>query len=325
MSIAKLLEIIRICLPVFVLIGLGKILSVKKVMTVENKALIDKIVHNFSLPSLIIYNIVKEPSLEIFKPLLIVPAFISIFVIAILFFLLALFFKFDVKILAGVVIGSFWGNIAYMGFPLSMAAFGESGFTNTAIINAFMNPTYIIIGTLIITIFVNKNNSNIVDIVKKSILNPLVLSAFIGIFLTLIADLTLDRQNLPASIDFLSSIFGSLLQLLGTMGLPLALISVGGGLNLSQIYRNKKALFLATVGKLIIMPLMTLIIFYLLFPKTGVEEKGVVILLMGMPSAVAAYIVYKKLIGDEGFISSFLVISTIAGIFTIPVLLYFLI
>ena len=174
----------------------------------------------------------------------------------------------------------------------------------------------------IISAFVKKEDSRVKDRIIGAVTNPVVFSSLIGIVISFFVDLLMDRNNLPGAVYYPANLAGETLNLAGSMGLPLALIAIGGSLKFRYLAERKWSIALTTAGKVIIMPLLTLLFFIFIFPQTGYAEKGVAVLLMAMPSAVVLYLVNKQMGGEEGFMSSVLVISTVASIFTIPVWLY---
>ncbi|MCG8570092.1 MAG: AEC family transporter [Spirochaetes bacterium] len=330
MEFSKVLDIVVICLPVFVMIGIGKLLSLKGIMNDAHQSFIKTIVYQLSLPALIIYNIIQQPITAIFNLKLIGLTVFSIITIAAVLFIFGKIIKLNHTVVIGLILGAFWGNIAYIGFPMSASAFGEkTGLFYATIINTFINPLYVILGVFIITLLIHKNKGDekvhFMSYFKTALINPLVISAILGIFISLFTDLFFRNKELPQIIIASASVFNGVLKMTGSMGLPLALIAVGGSLKMTHLTSNKLILALATMIKLVIMPLLTFFFFIWFYPEAQYAEKGVTILLMAMPAAVASYVVYKQFIEEDDFMASFLFISTFVSLFTIPVWLYFII
>jgi predicted permease len=323
MDITRFFRVLEICISVFALIGLGKFLDFKNIMTEDNRNFINKIVYNICIPGLILSNTIKQPFNKILNFPMIASCIIAIICISVIYFILSLILKPDSKVKGAFITGTFWANVAYMGFPLAAAAFGaETGLLNASVINAFINIVFVTLGVFIISAFVKKESSNIKDKIIGAVTNPVVFSSLIGIVISFFVDLFFDRDSLPEIIYYPTNLAGVTLQLAGSMGLPLALIAIGGSLKFQYLAERKWFIAITTIGKVIIMPLLTLLCFIFIFPNTGPAEKGVAVLLMAMPSAVVLYLVNKQMGGEEGFMSSVLVISTVASIFTIPVWLY---
>ena len=116
---------------------------------------------------------------------------------------------------------------------------------------------------------------------------------------------------------------GAFLQLIGSMGLPLALITIGSSLHLGKVREHKWVLAIVVTGKLILMPLITLLVARTFFPAAANTTVAVAVLLGACPNAVASYVIACKTDIDEGFVASMLVLSTALSIFTIPTWLYF--
>ena len=110
-----------------------------------------------------------------------------------------------------------------------------------------------------------------------------------------------DRNNLSKEVTSIAVVLESIIKMVGGMGLPLALIAVGGALKLKHISKNKVILSIAAFAKLVIMPAIAMIMTYFFYPDIDHTEKGVTILLMAMPSAVALYVTYKQFISENGY------------------------
>ena len=109
----------------------------------------------------------------------------------------------------------------------------------------------------------------------------------------------------------------------GAMGLPLALMTIGAALHLGKVKEHRWALAAVVTGKLVLMPLVTLLVARALFPAAPTATVAVAVLLSACPNAVASYVIACKTGVDEGFVASLLALSTALSIITIPTWLYF--
>lgn len=322
----KILQVLEISLPVFALMGLGKILAIKKILTQEVLAVINKLIVFFSLPALIFVAIASQP----FKGLFDIPVIVSTVVASILSFLLllgvGLLLGLKGKPLGAFIPSGFWGNMAYMGFPLAVNAFGIEGLEKAAVVNGFTMPAYVFFGSVILSIYSTKQTESPLKIVFRILCNPIVVSCFVGLFATALLDISglREPENQTPIMIIISQIVVKTFNLTGSMGLPLALISVGASLNLTTLSRHKNLIVISAVTKLVITPLLTFGIIYYFFPGIGKVSLGAAVLLMTMPTAVVYTVVSQGLDVEGEFTASVVVVSTLLSIVTVPIWLYFL-
>lgn len=325
----KIFIVIRICIPVFALIGMGKLLSVKGVMTESHRDFLNRIAFSFALPALIFLTLSQQRFRQIINPALIVGTLSAIACIVILFSIICFIAGFKHGFAAAFIFGTFWGNTSYMGFPLASSAFGqERGLALAAVVNGFSMPIFVFLAFFIIGFFDRRKDETIVKKIIEAVFNPIICSIFLGIICALVSEIFIYNREInaiPLWIPEIARIIKALLGMVGTMGLPLALIALGGALKLKSITNNIVPLCAVVSAKLILLPLITVLIIGWLFPHAEEDVRGVAVLLMAMPSAVASFVIAQKLHCAEDFVSALLVVSTMLSIFTVPLWLYFLI
>ena len=111
----------------------------------------------------------------------------------------------------------------------------------------------------------------------------------------------------------------AVVDLLGRSSLPVGLLLVGSGLDPATMLRPRSATFLATVLKLIVMPLLALPLALLL----GVAGNGLVVVACcaAVPSASNAYVLARQMGGDAVLMAEILTVQTIAGMVTMPIVI----
>ena len=307
-------------------LGLGKILAIRKILTPEILAAINKLIVSFSLPAIIFVAIASQP----FKGLFDIPIIVSTISASILSFVLLLFagsfLGLKGKLLGAFIPSGFWGNMAYMGFPLAVNAFGAEGLEKAAVVNGFTMPLYVFFGSVILSIFSSKQVEPPLKMVFRILTNPIVLSCFVGLIAGALLDVSGLREphNQTPVMLIISQIIVKTLKLTGSMGLPLALISVGASLNLVTLSQHKYLIAISTVTKLVVTPLITFGIIYFFYPEAGKISLGAAVLLMTMPTAFIYTVVSQGLDVEGEFTASVVVVSTLFSIVAVPVWLYFL-
>lgn len=328
MDIQKVLRILEICIPVFGMIGLGKIFQLTGLMTQDHRQFVNKLVYYFCLPALVFIHVAAQEPKMFLNGSLAVAAILPIILTTLVYFIIAKIFGMKGGFAAAFIFGSFYANTAYMGFPLTEEAFGNEGLAAAAIVNTMCIPAYMITAFIIIGWFgAGDRIESIGTRVKKIIFNPFILACVIGVITSVILSFFRDAQGeleLPVMLLRSGGIFVGFLKLVAQMGLPLALLAIGGVLHFSTIKRSLVALGADLFGKLILVPGFTLLGFMLLFPNTASVYVGPAVLLQAMPNAVVSYVIACQIGVDEGFVSAQLVLSTIFSAITIPVWIYIL-
>jgi hypothetical protein len=322
--VTRILDVLHICIPVFMLIGLGRVLTARGIMTASHRGFLNGLIYHLALPCLIFAALVRQPVAELLNGALIVSTVSATLLVTLLYAVCAALGRLRGGVAAAFVFGTFWANVSYIGFPLSMNAFGQQqGLAMAAVVNAFAMPAFVIIGHILIGLYARGDARGLGAAVGKGIGNPIVLSAIAGLGCAWALSVApVDRA--PAWLTMAGSTVMSFLELAGDMGLPVALLCVGSALKLSAVQSAKPALVLVVGGKLILTPLITLILLSVFFPHAAHAARGVAVLLMATPTAVASYVIATKHGVAQDFVAAMLVVSTLLSMITIPVWLFFL-
>ncbi len=330
MDLARLLEVFEICLPVFAMIGIGRLLAWSGILTEDHRSAFNWILYHLALPALVFGEIVHQRFSDFFRAELLLALvglpLAAILLTAALYVILAKLLGYRGAFAAAFVFGTFWANVTYLGFPLSRSAFGQAGLADAAVYNAFIMPAFIALAFLLIGAFGSSAGGSWGRKLRMAFLNPVILAAFFGILLAALAEGLLTGPDgalgIPAWAMAVLRILDRLLGLLGEMGLPVALLVIGGALQVRAIRTNLVALGLTVTAKLVLMPLVLFLLMDLAFEGAGGSVRGVAVLLAAMPNAVASYVVARQIGAEEGFVAAMLVMSTLLGIVTLPAWLY---
>ena len=334
MDYSKIIKVLEITFPVFAVIGLGKFLAVRGFITESRAAFINELVFRYSLPSLVFVNIAAQRFSNMWNPGLVLPSIIAILIIIAVYMLLVKILKLQGGLAAAFVFCTFWGNSAYIGFPMSELAYGNEGISLAAVYNAYLLLLYIPAGFLLIAFY--QRDEVDVSVIRRIcglFKNPIIQAALLGTVVAYFTEFFRDKvvsadgiTTYPVSMaPFFQSvvkIIKSFLDLLSAIGLPMALIAIGAAMNLKSLTSRVLSMILVIFAKNIFLPAMTLLISYYLFPAIEKNTLGIAILISSMPDAVTGYVVAKQAGAEEGFVSSVLVLTTAVSIITVPCWLY---
>lgn len=330
MDLQRALQVLRICLPVFALIGLGRLLSrrgpqARGVLTEEHCAFVNWIVYNLALPALIFREVAALPFSRLLNGALWLAPLAGAVVISVLYALYARVRGLRGGLRAAVIFGTFWANTAYMGFPLVRSAFGGDGLGLAAVYNAIAFPAFVCMGQVLLTLCSGKAGGHWLRKFRSAFVNPVVLAGIAGILVSLAADFRRTPEGvlvLPGWLTAAFTVVDDFLKLLGSMGLPLALLMIGATLRLGEVRGRWEPLCATVLGKLVLCPLIVWLLLRLFYAGAAPIVVGVVVVLSAMPTAVASYVIARQAQVEESFVSAVLVVSTLASVVTVPVWLY---
>ncbi len=195
----------------------------------------------------------------------------------------------------------------YLAFAVAAGVGGQPAVEATAVSVAVFVPAA---NLLCVTLLVRYAGAGGQGSLRRTVIavakNPLILSILGGILLNVTG------IGVPPVI-------GPMLSILGDAALGLGLISVGAGLDFVHARASGRTVLLTTVLKLLIMPALGYG-FCILFDVHGVACFAVV-LLNGMPTAGAAYILARQMGGDAPLVASIITVETALSMATLPVVL----
>lgn len=291
--------------PVFLLVALGYF--VKKI-NVINENFVDvtsKFVYSVSLPALVFINIAEidlSEAIDFNQIIYIYAATLFSFVIV---WIISFPFIKDGKNLSVFVQGAYRSNFAIVGFAIISKLFGSYALGKAAILLAFILPLYNILAVIILTVPMRKERKlNIKSTVFEILFNPLIIAVILGL------PFSIYRIEIPS---FLNLTLGFLSEL----ALPLALVGIGGSLNLENIKKASGLAFTSSAIKIIFIPLvLTFGAYHFGYRET---ELGIMFVLFASPTAIVSFIMAEAMGANSKLAGNIVLISTVASVFTIAV------
>ncbi|HLG31433.1 MAG TPA: AEC family transporter [Ignavibacteriaceae bacterium] len=289
--------------PVFLLVALGYFV---KRINVINENFVDvtsKFVFSVSLPALIFINISTidlSSVIDLGQIFYIYAAtLISFFIIWILSIPLIK----DAKNLSVFVQGAYRSNYAIVGLAIISKLFGTSALGKASIILAFILPLYNVLAVIILTVpFRKERKLNLKATLVEIILNPLIVAVIIGL------PFSYFKIRIPDVINLTT-------EFLAELALPLALIGIGGSLNMQNIRKASGLAFTSSAIKIILIPvILTLGSYY--FGYRGLDL-GIMFVLFSCPTAIVSFIMAEAMGANSKLAGNIVLISTVASVFTI--------
>ncbi|SMP52441.1 AEC family transporter [Anoxynatronum buryatiense] len=202
-----------------------------------------------------------------------------------------------------------FSNVAFMGFPIVSVLYGDLGIFYTALFNIPFNLLLVTLGVAIMSRSTGQSSGKMNF--KKAFRSPGVIAVLLGFTFFV----------LPVSIPgpLLES-----LQLIGGTTTPLSMMIIGGMLAdipFRSVFGDR-ALYQATVVRLLLMPLMMYLPLRLL-GFTGIML-GIPVIIIAMPVAANAGAFARLYDSDYYFASKAVFLTTLCSILTIPLWALFL-
>ena len=291
--------------PVFLLVFLGYFVKRINVINENFVDITSKFVFSVSLPALVFINIVGinlSEAIDISQIIYIYAATLFSFFIV---WILSIPFIKDAKNLSVFVQGAYRSNFAIVGLAIISKLFGASALGKASLILAFVLPLYNVLAVIILTVpFRKERKLNLKSTLVEILLNPLIVAVILGLLFSYF------QINLPSVINLT-------LDFTAELALPLALIGIGGSLNMQNIQKASGLAFTSSAIKIILIPIvLTLGSYY--FGYRGLDL-GIMFVLFSCPTAIVSFIMAEAMGANSKLAGNIVLISTVASVFTIAV------
>ncbi|NIY74509.1 AEC family transporter [Thalassospira sp. HF15] len=300
-----MIAILSALLPTFALIVLGYVLRERKFLPDSFWPGAEKLTYFVTFPALLFSNTAKAdlgslPLLGIATAMLGTIAICTILILAVRPVL-----KVSAPTFSSLVQGAIRPN-TYIGLAVAAALLGTHGLTVTALCVALVVPTVNVISVLACAhLGDNDGKPGVLSLLRDVAKNPLLMACVLGSAFNFIG------IGLPP-------IVGPFLEVLGRAALPIGLLAVGAGLDLSAARRAGFPVGVSTLGKLAVSPAIAAGLCMLLgLPAT---ELAAVVLYAALPCSASAYVLARLMGGDAQMMASIITVHTLAAIATMPVI-----
>ncbi|MFT2111261.1 AEC family transporter [Marinomonas sp. 2405UD68-3] len=307
-----MLEILIKTTPLFALIAIGYFCKKTAVFSSKNLKHLTQFVMYLSLPAVLLGKL----STTDFDTLINVP-FLAAYTLALLGvmflsgFIGYVIFDRNKKNSIMTGLGGVYGNIGFLAIPVLSSTIGEW----VAIPLAMMLTLDLLILLPVATFLLQLNNTSNdlqltpIKALKRSLLNPLILSIALGLLLSV------GEINVPNNLIIS-------LQWLGSAAGPCAMFIVGTALFGRKISQNPiPALYMSTI-KLLIMPLVV----YVLMTLMQVHPTWIIAATLGasMPCAAVLGVIAEEHKANPHQASSAVLLTTVCSMATLPFLIHLL-
>jgi predicted permease len=297
------MDLLNIVLPVFLVIGLGYGLRWGGFLREPTTGTLSRLVFYIAAPALLFRSLSHTPLQEtVDLSTLLLVAGVTLVVAFAVYLAAARTAPSRRGVLAQ---GCHRSNMVFVGLPIIINAYGEGVIAAAAILIAVMVVFYNLLAVCLLTLPHQTASASDPTVwlgtMGKILRNPLILGCAGGILISAL------KVTLPPSLD-------QSLALVGRTAMPLALLTVGAGLEFRQLRSEVPAATLIALIKLVVYPALV----FLGLRSLGLQgrELETPVLLMASPTAVVSYIMAREMAGEARLAGAIVIATTAGSLFT---------
>lgn len=292
----------NIVAPVFLIIAVGYFARKRKIINEVFVDVTSRFVFQVSLPVFIFIKISQLDLSQVFEFKQIIFIYIGTIVTYLIIWAATLKFINDPKDKSAYVQGAFRGNYAIVGLALISNLFGRDALGKATMILAFLLPLYNILAVIVLTVPKQAGKIEFKKAFIEVILNPLILAVIFAL------PFSFFKIKIP---DMFLTTGGFLSEL----ALPLALIGIGGSLNIENLKRASTLAFSSSIIKIVILPLV--LTFTAIFLGYRNDDLGIMFILFACPTAIASFVMADVMGANSKLAGNIIMITTLGSVFTI--------
>jgi len=291
-------------LPVFVVILVGLAGKRLGLLPPEFEAPANRLAYYLAVPCLIFLKVSDAPFRQVFRPDWIAAALAATVLCWALSLALSRVLGLEGGTRATFAQAAIHSNLGYIGLAVAYYGLGDRGLQVAGVFAAFFMLLNNALSVVALGRYGNASPSRWA-LVRRVAFQPVILASLAGLLWSWF------QLPLPA-------LAGETLKILGTMGLPLALLLIGAGLSLETL-RHPLPVGAVTVIKNLGLPALGAL-FLTLAGARGLERAAAVVLL-GSPSATLTLVMAREMGGDTGLAAATVTASTLASAVTLTLCL----
>ncbi len=297
------MHLLDIVLPVFLVIGLGRLLRRLGFLDVPVSGALSRLVFYVAAPVLLLRSIGAAPLHESLRlPTLGVLAGVTAFMALVAY--LACWRCAPAR--RGVLAqGTHRSNMVFVGLPVVANAYGDGALGTVGVTIGFMVVLYNLLAVLLLTLPHRETSARDPRLwlatLRRMLTNPLVLGCLGGLLLSA------GEVALPSFLD-------RALQLVGRTAMPVALLTVGADLDLRRLRGDLGPALLVALIKLVVYP--GLVLLGLRWLGLSGTDLTVPLLIMASPTAVVSYVMAREMKGDAELAGAIVIGTTSLSLLT---------
>lgn len=308
--IDNLIFIITVVLPVFLLVIIGVILKQFKIVDEIFIKSTSHFVFYVSLPVFIfmkLHNVEINQAFDTKMILIIIFGTLLTFVIG---YIAAKYAKLEPANEGVFVQGAFRSNYAIVSMAIIIRMFGTDVAAKAAFLLLFALPLFNLLSVIALAMpFAKSDKLPARQIISEIAKNPLIIAVAISIIYSVL-DIGL-HSTIATTGNYLAD-----------TALPIALIGIGGSLNIKSLKQASNAAVGSSLIKIVFSPVVVVTIAWLM----GIHgsDLGIIFLVFASPTAIASFVMTAGMKGNIKLAGNIIIVSTLGSIVTIILGLFIL-
>lgn len=291
------MTIIAGLVPVFLLLATGVLARRWGMLNDQAAAGLNRFVANVALPALLLAKVGGSPLEESFSLRLIVVTSGCTALVAGIALLVARIWALPGSQAGVLAQAAMRGNIAYVSFPVILAAHGDPGLRLAAVASAVLIPVMNLLAVVLLEVS-RHERIGVGAIARRVVANPLVIATLTGLVAAAV-----QWEPWPW--------LAGTLKILGDFSLPASLLALGAQLTVRRARGLGRPTALALLFKLGVLPTFGLVALRAMGASD--LETTVGVLMLTAPTAVASYPVAADLGGDTNLAGTCILATTLAA------------
>lgn len=294
--------------PVFILIGLGRILKITGFIRDEYFKASDKLVYFIFFPAMLFWKISQNPSsqgIDLGLPLAALSSILMVFLLSTLYIIKGRVTPFE----AGSFSQGCYRFNTYIGMAIMVTLPGNQSVLQFGILIGFAIPVINVLSVSVLIWFSSRqfdHRQRMIYLLKAVISNPLIIACCAGILCY--------RFDIRFPV-FINNSF----NLLSMVTLPLALLSIGSSFTFLKLKGYFRLSLISSLFKLVLLPVIGFA-FMTLFDVEG-HAFRVGMIFFCLPTSTAIYVLSSQMGSDTDLASASIVFSTLVSMISLTLVL----
>lgn len=295
---------IEALVPIIALIALGYILKKTKFLPNEVWLGLEKLTYFIFFPALLVHTIGTKSFAGIPIWDMFVVICLTINIIAVIFIILRRKITEDNATFTSIFQGGVRFN-SYISLAIAYGLYGDNGLLLSSVSVGFIIVIANLWCVLVFVMWGENSIKGVVPIIKAVFYNPLIISCFLGLFLS-------------ASNIEVNHVVVHILKTIGSLTLPIGLLTIGAALKIRQSKQYIEPIFYASFMQFVIKPVLASILVTWI-GLSGVQA-AVIIIAFIVPTASSSYILAKQLGGNAKVMATIVTTQTMIAFMAMPIL-----
>lgn len=282
--------------PVFAVILVGHAGRRLGLLPAEFQGPANRLAYYLAVPCLIFLKVAAAPFREVFRPDWIAAALAATLLLWCAALVLGPMLRLEGPARGTFVQAAIHSNLGYIGLAVTYYGLGDPGLQVAGVFAAF----FMLLNNLLSVVALGRYGAAVpgpAALARRVLLHPVILASLSGLAWSL------GGRPLPPLVS-------DTLGILGSMGLPLALLLIGAGLGAEALRRPLPVTAIVLLKNLALPAVGALL---LTLAGAGGVERAAAVLLLGAPSATLTLVMGREMGGDPGLASAAITASTLAS------------